>query len=193
MRCNRWRFSKPIIAVGVFGLAVGLLAGLTALISGKPETGPGMGVVDDWTHHHLIFSNPGTAPDALGQGRIEQWYRIVNDPRYNMQQMKRNPMQRAMGHSAGFCHARGPIARANLASAAHPEAPGANPETDSEAGLEHELGRRRGDPNRGLLRHDHRQLDPDRHHHQHQPVKYADPDDVRHDGHADLFRGAERR
>src|SRR5208282_5642525 len=90
MSRNRWRFSKPTIAIGVFGLAVGLLAGLTALISGKPATGNRMGVVDDWTHHHLIFSNPGTVVEALAQGRVEQWYRIVNDPRYIMQQAKRN-------------------------------------------------------------------------------------------------------
>ena len=90
MSRNRWRFSKPTIALGVFGLAVGLLAGLTALVAGGPATGPGMGLVDDWTHHHLIFSNPGTAVEALAQGRLEQWYRIVNDPRYIMQQAKRN-------------------------------------------------------------------------------------------------------
>jgi hypothetical protein len=102
MRCNRWRFSKSTIAIGVFGLAVGLLAGLTALIAGKPATGRGMGLVDDWTHHHLIFSNPGTAAEALGQGRIEEWYRIVNDPRYIMQQMKRNPAPRALATAPDF-------------------------------------------------------------------------------------------
>jgi hypothetical protein len=49
-----------------------------------------MGLVDDWSHQHLIFSNPGTAVEALAQGRFQQWYRIVNDPRYIMQQAKRN-------------------------------------------------------------------------------------------------------
>ena len=89
MSHNRWRFSKPIIAVGVFGLAVGLLAGLTALIAGKPGTGRGLGLVDDWTHHHVVFSNPGTFAQAVAQGRFKQWYRTVSDPRYIMQQMKR--------------------------------------------------------------------------------------------------------
>jgi hypothetical protein len=102
MSRNRWRFSKSTIAVGVFALAVGLLAALTALIAGGPATGPGMGLVDDWTHHHLVFSNPGTAADALAQGRVEQWYRIVNDPRYIMQQMKRNPRQRALATAPDF-------------------------------------------------------------------------------------------
>jgi hypothetical protein len=49
------------------------------------------GLVDDWTTHHLIFSNPGTAVEALAQGRVAQWYRTITDPRYVMQQMKRNP------------------------------------------------------------------------------------------------------
>ena len=88
MSRNRWRFSKSIIAVGIFGLALGVLAGLTALISGKPALGGSMGLVNDWTHHHVIFSNPGTAAEALAQGRFEQWYRIVNDPRYLMQEKK---------------------------------------------------------------------------------------------------------
>jgi hypothetical protein len=48
------------------------------------------GFPDDWTHYHLVFSNPGTAADAQAQGRFEQWRRIVNDPRYQMQQMKRS-------------------------------------------------------------------------------------------------------
>jgi len=87
---NRWRFSKPSIAIVVFGLAVGLLAGLTVLITRKPATGRRMALVDDWSTHHLIFSNPGTVADALAYGRFEQWYRTINDPRFQMQQMKRS-------------------------------------------------------------------------------------------------------
>ncbi|HMD84385.1 MAG TPA: PQQ-binding-like beta-propeller repeat protein [Terriglobia bacterium] len=96
------RFFKPTVALGAFGLAIGLLAGLNVLISGIPTPGPIVGVVDDWTHHHVVFTNPGTAAQALAEGRFEQWYKIVNDPRYIMQQMKRNPMQRAMATAADF-------------------------------------------------------------------------------------------
>ncbi len=78
------------------------LIGLGVLISGQEAPTNRMGLIDDWTHHHLVFSNPGTAPDALAQGRIAEWYRIVNDPRYNMQQMKRNPMQQAMEPAPDF-------------------------------------------------------------------------------------------
>src|SRR5271157_2253590 len=48
------------------------------------------GVVDDWTHHHVIFSNPGTLEDAEKNGEGEKWRRIVSDPRYRMQWIKRN-------------------------------------------------------------------------------------------------------
>jgi hypothetical protein len=52
------------------------------------------GVPDDWSHHHVVFSNPGTQQDAIKNGRLEKWQKIVNDPRYVMQQLKRNlPVQ----------------------------------------------------------------------------------------------------
>jgi hypothetical protein len=49
-----------------------------------------VGVVDDWTHHHVIFANPGTLQDAMMQGRRPEWERVVNDPRYRMQLIKRH-------------------------------------------------------------------------------------------------------
>ncbi len=47
------------------------------------------GVPDDWTHHHLVFSDPGTEQDAIRQGKHDQWLKIVNDPRYVIQQLRR--------------------------------------------------------------------------------------------------------
>jgi hypothetical protein len=47
------------------------------------------GLVDDWSSRHVIFSNPGTLQDAMMNGRREEWERIVNHPRYHMQQMRR--------------------------------------------------------------------------------------------------------
>ncbi len=56
----------------------------------------GMGVPNDWTHQHLVFSNPGTFQDAMKNGTYNKWARTVNDPRYQLQQMKRNAtLQRA--------------------------------------------------------------------------------------------------
>jgi len=83
-----------------------MVAGLTVFMSGQqgvvgnnlhvpilrngPQGPPEIqGVVNDWSHHHLIFSNPGTEEEATKNGRHDEWLRIVNDPRYIMQQLKR--------------------------------------------------------------------------------------------------------
>jgi len=47
------------------------------------------GVPEDWSHHHLIFADPGTEEAAIKAGRHEQWLKAVNDPRYVMQQLRR--------------------------------------------------------------------------------------------------------
>ena len=43
----------------------------------------------DWTRHHLIFSDPGTAEDAIRNDTYERWLKINSDPRY-MQQQERS-------------------------------------------------------------------------------------------------------
>ena len=48
------------------------------------------GLPDDWTHHHLVFSGPGTERDAIKNGTHEQWLKTVNDPRYVIHELKRN-------------------------------------------------------------------------------------------------------
>jgi len=47
-------------------------------------------VVEDWSSHHLIFSNPGTAEDAYLRGEEERYSRIVNEVRYKQQQLRRS-------------------------------------------------------------------------------------------------------
>jgi len=48
------------------------------------------GVPEDWSHHHVVFSNPGTADDAARNGTYAKWSTIVNNSRYGFQQQKRN-------------------------------------------------------------------------------------------------------
>ncbi len=55
----------------------------------------GSGVVDDWTHHHVMFSNPGSLQDAINNGTSERWVQIVTSPRYRMQWIKQNAPQPA--------------------------------------------------------------------------------------------------
>ena len=47
------------------------------------------GVVEDWSTRHVVFSNPGTLEDARRCGKEAEWHRIVSDPRYRMQWVKR--------------------------------------------------------------------------------------------------------
>jgi hypothetical protein len=51
---------------------------------------PKAAFVEDWSHHHMIFSNPGTQADAARAGRLEQWQKVTSDPRYHLQQVKRS-------------------------------------------------------------------------------------------------------
>ena len=47
------------------------------------------GAPDDWSHRHLVFSNPGPEENAIQNGRYDSWLRTTNDSRYIMQQKKR--------------------------------------------------------------------------------------------------------
>ena len=62
----------------------------SVLIIGKPFSTPRVPMVEDWSHHRLIFSNPGSAADALAHGRFEEWYRLVNDQRFQLHQIRRS-------------------------------------------------------------------------------------------------------
>ena len=48
------------------------------------------GIPEDWSDRHVVFSDPGTEQEAIWNGRHAQWQRIVNNPRYVMQQMRKN-------------------------------------------------------------------------------------------------------
>ena len=47
------------------------------------------GVPDDWSHHHLMFSDPGSFADAVNHGSFERWSQVVTDPRFIFQQAER--------------------------------------------------------------------------------------------------------
>ena len=97
---------KAALVLAVVGLA-GLGSSLRAQNSSSPSAGTtavdplvqrnvedwiaeGKGVPEDWSHHHLVFSNPGTEEDAFKNGTHDQWLNIVNDPRFTLQQIKRS-------------------------------------------------------------------------------------------------------
>lgn len=88
MSRNRWTL-KLWTAVA----AVAMLAGLSVLMSGQEkseEEQPRVPVIEDWSTRHLVFSNPGTYAQALDSRQEDWWERIVKNPRYTFQQMKRS-------------------------------------------------------------------------------------------------------
>jgi hypothetical protein len=97
-------FKWSMIAVTLVALAafcVPAFAQAPAVTVGDTQI---TGRINDWTMHHVVFPNPGTEREAMQSGHYDEWLKIVNDPRYVMQQLKRNaPVQ---GPAASF---RGPF------------------------------------------------------------------------------------
>jgi len=74
-------------ALAFAGVALLAVASLPAFAQAGPAATSGRPT--DWTHHHAIFSNPGTFElMPCGMAMINKWSKIVNEPRYQMQQLK---------------------------------------------------------------------------------------------------------
>jgi hypothetical protein len=71
-----------------FAVAI-LFALATASLALHGQTASKHGVPEDWTHHHIVFSAPGTLEDARRHGKQEHWRKINDSPRYQMQQQKK--------------------------------------------------------------------------------------------------------
>ena len=103
--CAKW---------SMVSVTLGLLAAFSVPMLGQevqsasPLRG---GYVEDWSHHHLVFSNPGTEAEALARGTYARWWKIVNDPRYAMQQAKRSSGAKTLDESS--VHAIKPLAGAD--------------------------------------------------------------------------------
>ena len=107
-----FRFVQPVVfCVGTLLLGTGTLCAQDALPipdAGNPAVDPVIqrniddwavlrrGLPDDWTHHYLVFSNPGTEQQAIQSGKFEEWLKIVNDPRFTLQQIKRSGGAKAL-------------------------------------------------------------------------------------------------
>jgi len=83
-----------------------MMGGLTLLatsIHAQDSPLDRIGISEDWTHHHVVFTEPGTAEQALQSGDFDRWVRIVNDPRYQLQRAKRLAVRRlpASSHDPG--------------------------------------------------------------------------------------------
>ena len=102
----------------IVGAALALIIGINVLITGQPASKLRrqaasqhlVGVPDDWSHHHLVFSNPGTYEQvAKDPAAYAKWLTIRYDARFIMQQMKREAAMKQGGTIAvnGFPSATG--------------------------------------------------------------------------------------
>src|SRR5271166_5514802 len=84
MSVSRFRQLAKLLPLAATLVAATVMSGQQPVPVRAPLHG-----VDDWTHHRLIFSNPGTAADAIRAGTYERWAKIASDPRFMLQQRKR--------------------------------------------------------------------------------------------------------
>jgi hypothetical protein len=84
--------------------SIATVLSLTLSVAAIPALGQNSGVVvggtrithtvDDWSHHRVTFTNPGTADQAIKNGTYDKWVKVVNEPRYVLQQLKKGaPVQ----------------------------------------------------------------------------------------------------
>ena len=107
-------FSKLAILgaayVGMVGLTLVITGQPTSKLSRQPASQHHVGIVDDWSTHHLVFSDPGTYEQvAKDPAAYAKWLTIRYDARFIMQQMKREAAMKQGGTIAvnGFPSATG--------------------------------------------------------------------------------------
>jgi len=86
VKVKRSFFSAVLLSLAAIG---GVFLMLSPVVAQRNSMVRMWGVPDDWTHHHLIFSDPGSFADAVNHGSFERWYKVVTDPRFVIQQAKR--------------------------------------------------------------------------------------------------------
>ena len=75
-----------------------LTAAVLTMIVALPTVGqnrPSQGVPEDWTHHHAVFGDAGTAVEAIQNGTYDRWLKIITEPRYQLARANRIAAARA--------------------------------------------------------------------------------------------------
>ena len=80
----------------IVALALGMVVALAILVFALAPTEAAQalrrrqsGLVDDWTTHHVVFSNIGSYDQAVKAGTYDKWFRLLYDPRRIMQEARR--------------------------------------------------------------------------------------------------------
>jgi len=105
--------SAPVSRLAVMLVILAMTPVSTVLMNGQEaQVKQEKGVPSDWSHHHLVFSHPGRADEALQKGTYERWLKIATDPRYILQQQKRsaNASGATLDDSSGDVSAAMPVA-----------------------------------------------------------------------------------
>jgi hypothetical protein len=66
------------------------------------------GVVHDWSQRHVVIPDPGSEEDAVRNGTYAKWSKIVNEPRYVMQQLRLGlPVRGPAAEDVAFRYSQG--------------------------------------------------------------------------------------
>jgi len=82
------------------GIAIAIVTTLGVIrirVSGQENQQQRAPMVEDWSTHHLVFSTPGTFEQATRTRPFLEWYRALSDPRYQLDQIRRNAAKRRGG------------------------------------------------------------------------------------------------
>jgi len=75
-----------LLAAAVFGMPMHGQSAPSIRVGGVDLTG----IPYDWSHRYVVFSDPGSEEKAIQSGDYAQWQRVVNEPRYVIQQLNRH-------------------------------------------------------------------------------------------------------
>jgi hypothetical protein len=71
-----------------FTITVAFALVMAAPILAQNSSSQRAGIPEDWTHHHAVFADAGTAEQAMRNRTYDRWLEMVNDPRYQLQRAK---------------------------------------------------------------------------------------------------------
>lgn len=79
-----------------------LVLALAVPVPAQDGTAQPLGLPQDWSYRHLIYSNPETQDEAMANGTLDQWNRNANDPRFLIQlEKKQEAAAAAQGMAVG--------------------------------------------------------------------------------------------
>ena len=81
MRSPHRRFCHALVATAFFTIVFAL----SVFGQSAPESA---GMPEDWTHHHAVFGDAGTAIEAIQNGTYDRWLKLASDRRYQLARAK---------------------------------------------------------------------------------------------------------